>query len=264
MIKTAKERDKLTLSFASEDLKKPMNELLNAWESRGYKLSTKGVTALIEMNHLSNSDHFSLVSSTYHYIYRNLKKVYGDNQEALYEAVDEVLSKVVQIDTSQLMSEIQTKAEQGRQLTMQETSEVSPLPKTLTTPIKEEPVLVQQPVKELGEPVLNTQHMIQAKQEMDQIEAQRAQQREEEIRLQQEREMFAQQQQVFEEMKKQMEAQMQQFSQMQQMAQMQTQMTQMQPQMTPPTVAPAVEETSEIDKVQAAQGFKSLMGARPY
>lgn len=275
MTKAMKERDKLTLSFASEDLKKPMNELLNSWEERGYRLSTKGVTALIEMNHLSNSDHFSLVSSTYHYIYRNLKKVYGENQEALYEAVDEILAKVVQIDTSQLMHEIQRKAEEGRQLSLKEEySGVTPLPKGLTTPtINEKPSRAEMPEMELGAPVLDTQQMIQSKREMEQLEAQRTQQREEEAKLQQEKEALAQQKKAIEEMQKQMQAQMQQFAQMQQMAQMQVQMAQpmMQPIMQPITqpemqsvTQPEGEESEKIDKEQAAQGFKSLMDASPF
>lgn len=256
MTKAVKERDKLTLSFASEELKKPMNELLNSWEEKGYRLSTKGVTALIEMNHLSNSDHFALVSNTYHYIYRNLKKVYGENQEALYTAVDEILAKVVCINTSQLMDEIQRKAEEARQLTHKEEMEVTPLPKHLNQPTFKQDIIEEETTNQpMGEPVLNTQQMIQSKREMEQIEAERAQQREEEARLQQEKESLAQQQKAFEDMKKQMEAQMKHFSQMQQM------MTQMQ---QPVMQSPVVEQPKGIDEQQAAQGFKSLMGARPF
>lgn len=266
MMKVAKERDKLTLSFASEDLKKPMNELLNSWEERGYRLSTKGVTALIEMNHLSNSDHFSLVSSTYHYIYRNLKKVYGDNQEALYEAVNDILTKVVQIDTSQLMNEIQKKSEEGRQLLSPESSDINPLPKALTSTNEESTM------KELGAPVLNTQQMIQSKREMDQIEEQRAKQQAEESRLQQEREALAEQQRAFEEMKRNMELQMQQMAQIQQMAQMQAfTFNQGQPMMQNQMYTPQqsaqpepVEEVEEINQEQMAQSFQSLMNASPF
>lgn len=269
MVKPVKERDKLTLSFAAEELKKPMNELLNSWEERGYRLSTKGVTALIEMNHLSNSDHFSLVSSTYHYIYRNLKKVYGENQDALYEAVDEVLSKVVQIDTSQLMSEIQRKSEEGRQLSLRGASDIAPLPKELmgaqTQTLPQQDVIQTQAAPamptqsvEIEQAVLNTQQMIQAQKEAEQYELQK----QEALRLQQEKEAFEAKQRQFEEMQRQMALQMQQMAQMQQELSQATTPSIETPSLQQPMVE---EEEEETNKKEASQGFASLMSApRPY
>lgn len=261
MTKVAKERDKLTLSFASEDLKKPMNELLNNWEERGYRLSTKGVTALIEMNHISNSDHFSLVSNTYHYIYKTLKKVYGDNQEALYEAVNQVLTKVVTIDTRPLMAEIARKVEEAGAMGR---DTVDKLPKELTQPttpamtvVEEEVITPSEEVgaKELGAPILDTKALINSKREMDdQLEAQKR-----ELAEKHQREMQEMQAQLQAQMQAQLQAQMAQFAQMQ--AQF------MNPTLTQVSMTPAEdiqEEALEMNQEQMSNSFGNLMGQRAF
>lgn len=114
MSETRELKKKLSLSFASKKTGVPINQLFDSWEACGLEPTKQAVVALVEYNHMVQSQHFNIIKSTFQYLYQNLAPIYGEYSPELYQAIDEVLPQIVQVDANLMLLQVQRKIDQRR------------------------------------------------------------------------------------------------------------------------------------------------------